>query len=134
MIDQSHRALEYLHPDNLPFRASAVFELGHAYLLQGDRAGARQAFAEVTAMGTASGNTSDETMGSVLRWATARHWTISSFWRPGPSGTPWSWQPAWGLPVPAKPTWAWPVCSTSGTTSMPPDSTGNRVSNWHDRR
>ncbi len=66
IIAQSRRALEYLHPDNLPFRASAVFKLGHAYLLQGDRAGARQAFAEVTAMGAASGNTSDETMGSVL--------------------------------------------------------------------
>ena len=66
-------------------------------------------------------------------WATSRHWTISSSWRPGPSGAPWSWQPAWRLPVPAKPTWAWPVCSTSGTTSMPPDSTGNRAFNWHDR-
>ena len=66
IIAQSRRALEYLHPDNLPFRASAVFKLGHAYLLQGNRAGARQAFAEVTAMGAASGNTSDETMGSVL--------------------------------------------------------------------
>ena len=66
IIAQSRRALEYLHPDNLPFRASAVFKLGHAYLLQGDRAGARQAFAEVTAMGAASGNTSDETMGSIL--------------------------------------------------------------------
>ncbi len=66
IIAQSRRALEYLHPDNLPFRASAVFKLGHAYLLQGDRAAARQAFAEVTAMGAASGNTSDETMGSIL--------------------------------------------------------------------
>ncbi len=66
IIAQSSRALEYLHPDNLPFRASAVFKLGHAHLLQGDRAAARQAFAEVTAMGAASGNTSDETMGSIL--------------------------------------------------------------------
>ena len=66
MIAQSRRALEFLHPDNLPFRASAVFKLGHACLLQGDRAGARQAFAEVTAMGAASGNPSNEVLGSIL--------------------------------------------------------------------
>ena len=66
IIAQARRALEYLDPDNLPFRASAVFKLGHAYLLQGDRAGARQAFAEVTAMSAASGNTSNESLGSTL--------------------------------------------------------------------
>ena len=66
IIAQSRRALEYLHPDNIPFRTSAVFKLGHAYLLQGDRAGARQAFADVTAMGAASGNPSNEVMGSIL--------------------------------------------------------------------
>ena len=50
IIARSRRALEYLHPDNLPFRTSAVLKLGHAYYLQGDRAGARQAYAEVTAI------------------------------------------------------------------------------------
>ncbi len=66
IIAQSRRALEYLHPDNLQFRTSAVFKLGHAYLLQGDRAGARQAFADVVAMSVASGNASSEVMGSIL--------------------------------------------------------------------
>ena len=30
IIARSRRALEYLHPDNLPFRTSAVLKLGHA--------------------------------------------------------------------------------------------------------
>ncbi len=46
MINQAHRALEYLRPDNLPFRGRALRTLGFAYQLQGDRAAARQAYAE----------------------------------------------------------------------------------------
>jgi LuxR family transcriptional regulator, maltose regulon positive regulatory protein len=30
MIIQSRRALEYLHPDDLPFRATANWTLGYA--------------------------------------------------------------------------------------------------------
>ncbi len=56
MIDQAHRALEYLHPDNLPFRGRAIRTLGFAYQLQGDRAAARQAYIEATAIRQASGN------------------------------------------------------------------------------
>ncbi len=46
MLAQSRRALEYLHPNNLPFRTTAHWTLGYAYLLQGDRAAARQAYTE----------------------------------------------------------------------------------------
>ena len=46
IIAQSRRALEYLHPDNLPFRFTAVWTLGFAYQLQGDRAAAGRAFTE----------------------------------------------------------------------------------------
>ena len=65
IIAQSRRALEYLHPDNLPFRTAAALMLGHAYVLLGDRSGARQALAEVTAISAASGNTIYEILGSI---------------------------------------------------------------------
>jgi len=53
-IIQAGRALEYLHPDNLPFRSRATWSLGFAYKLQGKRAVAREAYAE--AIKLASGN------------------------------------------------------------------------------
>jgi LuxR family maltose regulon positive regulatory protein len=65
IIAQSRRALEYLHPDNLPFRTAAALTLGHAYVLLGDRSGARQALTEVTAISAASGNTIYEILGSI---------------------------------------------------------------------
>ena len=43
---QARRALEYLHSDNLPFRSRAIWTLGFAYQLQGDRAAARQVYTE----------------------------------------------------------------------------------------
>jgi LuxR family maltose regulon positive regulatory protein len=54
-IIQARRALEYLHPNNLPFRSRAIWTLGFAYQLQGDRAAARQVYTE--AIRQASGNT-----------------------------------------------------------------------------
>lgn len=56
IIAQSRRALKYLHPGNLPFRTTAHWTLGFAYLLQGDRAAARQAYMEAIALSQASGN------------------------------------------------------------------------------
>jgi LuxR family transcriptional regulator, maltose regulon positive regulatory protein len=56
IIDQSRRALEYLHPNNLAFRTSTIWKLGYAYHLQGDRAAASQAYTEVISIGQASGN------------------------------------------------------------------------------
>ncbi len=56
MIDQSRRALEYLHPNNLAFRTSTIWKLGYAYHLQGDRAAASQAYTDVISIGQASGN------------------------------------------------------------------------------
>ena len=47
IIAQSRLALEYLHPDNLLFRAAAAYTLGVAYHLQGDRVAAGQSFTEV---------------------------------------------------------------------------------------
>jgi len=55
MLAQSRRALEYLHPNNLSFRATAHWTLGVAYLLQGDRAAASRAYTEAIALSQAAG-------------------------------------------------------------------------------
>src|SRR5438270_4468308 len=56
IITQSRRALEYLHPANLPVRTATTWTLGYAYQLQGDRAAASQAYTEVIAIGKSFGN------------------------------------------------------------------------------
>ncbi len=55
MVAQSHRALEYLDRDHLFQRANANWTLGYAYVLQGERVLARQAFTESVALGEAAG-------------------------------------------------------------------------------
>ncbi len=54
---QARRALEYLHPDNLPYRFFALWTLGNAYFFQGDRAAATRTFTEGVAVSQASGDT-----------------------------------------------------------------------------
>ncbi len=56
IITQSRRALEYLHPDNLPLRTTTTWTLGFAYQLQGERAAASQAYSEAISISQASGN------------------------------------------------------------------------------
>jgi LuxR family maltose regulon positive regulatory protein len=56
IIAQSRRALEYLHPDNLPVRTVTTWTLGFAYQLQGDRAAASRAYSEVISISQGSGN------------------------------------------------------------------------------
>ncbi|MDQ2693736.1 MAG: tetratricopeptide repeat protein, partial [Chloroflexota bacterium] len=56
IITQSLRALDYLHPENLPLRTAAAWSLGHAYQLQGDRAAASQAFNQVISISKSLGN------------------------------------------------------------------------------
>ena len=56
IIAQSRRALEYLHPDNLPVRTATTWTLGNAYQLHGDRAAAGQAYAEAIAISEAIGH------------------------------------------------------------------------------
>src|SRR5918995_5145300 len=55
LLAQSRRALEYLHPDNLLLRTATTYTLGYAYQLQGDRAAASRAYAEVIATGKSFG-------------------------------------------------------------------------------
>src|SRR5919112_4759716 len=56
IISQSRRALEYLHPDNLPVRTATTWTLGNAYQLRGDRAAASQAYSEAIAISEAIGH------------------------------------------------------------------------------
>ena len=56
IIAQAHRALEYLHPDNLAVRTAVAWQLGVAYQLQGDRHAASQAYSEAIAASRISGN------------------------------------------------------------------------------
>jgi LuxR family maltose regulon positive regulatory protein len=56
MIIQSHRALEYLSPGNLPFRFTAHWALASAYQLQGDRAAAGRALTEALSISQLSGD------------------------------------------------------------------------------
>jgi LuxR family transcriptional regulator, maltose regulon positive regulatory protein len=53
---QSRRALEYLHPDNLHFRLSAMWTTALAHLLRGDRAAAGLACAELEQASRVSGD------------------------------------------------------------------------------
>ena len=53
IMRQSSLALANLHPDNQLFRAAALWTQGYAYQLQGDRAAASQAYADVIAISQA---------------------------------------------------------------------------------
>jgi LuxR family maltose regulon positive regulatory protein len=56
IIAQSRRALEHLHPANLPLRSTSTWALGYACYLQGDRAAAKQAYTEAITMSQAIGH------------------------------------------------------------------------------
>jgi LuxR family transcriptional regulator, maltose regulon positive regulatory protein len=56
IIVQARRALEYLHPDNLPYRSVAHWAMGFACYLQGDRAAAGRAYTEAISLSQASGD------------------------------------------------------------------------------
>ncbi len=50
IVEQSHRALAYLHPDNLPVRTATTWTLGVAYQIQGDFAAAGEAYTKAIAI------------------------------------------------------------------------------------
>ena len=56
ILTQSHRALAYLHRDNLLMRTATTYTLGYALQLQGDRAAASRAYADVIATGPSIGD------------------------------------------------------------------------------
>lgn len=86
MIIQSHRALEYLHPDNLPFRSRALRTLGFAYQIEGDRAAARQFYTEALAIRQTSGNihltvSALTGLGNIQESENQLHQAAESYWR-----------------------------------------------------
>ena len=56
IVAQSRRALEYLHPDNLPIRTAATYTLGYAHQIKGERADASRAYTEVISISGSSGD------------------------------------------------------------------------------
>jgi len=62
---QARRALEFLRPDNYPFRTTASMLLGYACQFQGDRAGAREAYAEALSLSRASGDVINDVLVSI---------------------------------------------------------------------
>jgi len=64
MFVQSRRAMEYLLPENLSFRFTAIWTLGGAYHLQGDRAAAERAYTEAISISQMSGKKFHMTLAS----------------------------------------------------------------------
>ena len=129
IIAQSRRALEYLHPNNLPLRTATNWTLGYAYQLQGDRAAASRAYTEVISISKSFGDF---------------HLHYSGYDRSGPGtgirkravtgGRDLPASPAFCQVIrrdrlPAKRILVWPVYTTNGTIWMPLSSTGNSASN-----
>lgn len=56
MLAQSRRALEYLDPQTMISRSSAYWTMGYAYILQGDRAAARDALSQAISISQACGD------------------------------------------------------------------------------
>jgi LuxR family maltose regulon positive regulatory protein len=65
IVVQGRRALEYLDPGNLSTRAFASATLGFAYRITGDRAGARNAYAEARSIGRKTGDVVADIVASI---------------------------------------------------------------------
>jgi LuxR family maltose regulon positive regulatory protein len=65
IVKQSHRALKYLHPNNLPVRTATVWTLGYAYHLQGERHEAGRAYTKAIATSQAIGHLIINVMASI---------------------------------------------------------------------
>lgn len=65
ILAQSHRALEYLHPDNLPIRTAAAWAMGYAYQLLGDRRAASKAYSEALSISQSIGHVIITIMASI---------------------------------------------------------------------
>ena len=62
---QAHRALEYLHPENLSDRSMAIRTMGYAYYSQGNLAEAGRAYAEALALAQAAEDPINATLASI---------------------------------------------------------------------
>ena len=114
MLTWSRRALEYLPPDNLPFRFTAYWTLSFACLLQGDRAAAKQACLEGLAISQKSGDVFSTVLASASR-ENYRYSTTSSFRRLKPIGVYCRCLATIRSQMPAKCIWPWLASITNGT-------------------
>ena len=131
IIAESRRALEYLHPDNLPVRTATTWTLGYAYQLQGDRAAASQAYAEAIAISQRSGDVIITIM-ATTGLAKVQEAENQLFLAARPTGASCNWQVIRRCRLPAKRILAWPVSLRMERLDAA-ESTGNRASNWRAR-
>jgi LuxR family maltose regulon positive regulatory protein len=59
---QAHKALEYLHPDNVSYRSGATQIIGFAQYLKGDREAALQTYTESLSLAQAAGDSDAEAL------------------------------------------------------------------------
>lgn len=64
-LEYAHRALEYLHPNNVAYRSTATHIIGFAHYVQGDRDGAEQAYTEALSLAQAAGDYSGVLMATI---------------------------------------------------------------------
>ena len=133
IIDQSRRALEYLHPDNLPIRTAATYTLGYAQQLQGDRAAASQAYAEVIRTSASLAAFHLHHRGDARSGPGSGTATPNCCWRSRPTSASCNWSVIRHGDSPPKRILDWRVSHTNGTTWRPQTGMGNRASDWRAR-
>ena len=65
MFVQAHRALEYLHPNNLSYRSSATRTLGFAYYFKGDWDAAYQSYSDALSLAQKTGDITNCLLASI---------------------------------------------------------------------
>ena len=129
IITQSHRALEYLHPETLMPALLLVLRWDmrtSSREIEPRPAGPTPTpLLSVRRPGIASSRLWRQSV-----WATYRKRILSFIWRLQPTSMPWTCLVSRRCQLPARRIWAWPASATNGTTWGLPSSTGTRASTW----
>ena len=129
-IMQARRALEYLQPDNLPYRSRAVWALGFAHQSRGTVP--RPANCTPKPWPSARHPGTNTTRFCLPpAWAKYRKPKTSSMRRLRPTGAPCNCSATRDRRMPAKSTLGWPASATNGTIWILPSSMDNRACTWH---
>ena len=129
MITQSRRALENLRPDHVSFR-TALWTLGFANQLQGDRAAASRALTAKPCRLARRPGISSLPSWRPSAWAICRKPITSCPWRPRLTGASCTWPGTRRSRLSRRRIWAWRKSSTNGTTWTPRNSTRGRACTW----
>ena len=130
MINQAHRALEYLHPDNLPFRGRAFRTLGFALPAPGGPCRGPSGLYRSQSYQTSVREYLTSRYQLQPAWAMYRNLKTSSIRRPKPTDAPCNYLVISHLRMLIKSSLAWLAYSMNGTIWMPLNSTGSRAFNW----